>query len=49
MSHRLSCLFALLLVAGAILVLGRGPRPITVSKELLEATRLTRLQAATYA
>jgi hypothetical protein len=49
MSPRLSCLFALLLVADAILVIGRGPRPITLSKELLEVTRLTRLQAATYA
>ena len=50
MSRRLSCLFALLLVADAILVNGRGPRPITVGgKEVLEVTRLTRLQAATVA
>jgi hypothetical protein len=50
MSPRLLGLLALLFVADAIAVNGRGPRPITVGgKEVLEVTRLTRLQAATVA
>jgi hypothetical protein len=50
MSRRVLCLLALLFVTDAILVNGRGPRPITLSgKEVLEVTRLSRLQAATFA
>jgi hypothetical protein len=45
MSRRLLCLLALLLVADAIVIHGRGPRPITVSgKEVLEVSRIVRLQ-----
>ncbi len=50
MSRRVLCLLALLFVADAILVNGRGPRPVAVAgKEVLEATRLTRLYASTLA
>jgi hypothetical protein len=50
MSRHLSYLFALLLVADAIAVNGRGPRPVTISGQVvIEVTRLTRLQAATVA
>jgi hypothetical protein len=50
MPRRLSCLFALLLVADAILVTGRGPRPINLSgKDVLEMVRIERLQPATLA
>jgi hypothetical protein len=47
MSRRILCLFALLLVADAIAVNGRGPRPITISgQQALEVARLSRLHAA---
>ena len=50
MSRRCLCLLALLFVADAIVVNGRGPRPVTVAgKEVLEVVRLTRLQASTLA
>jgi hypothetical protein len=46
MSRRQKCLIALLFVADAMVVNGRGPRPITLSgKDVLEAARLTRLQS----
>jgi hypothetical protein len=48
MSRRLLCLLALLFVADAIAVHGRGPRSITLSgKEILEVSRIVRLQAPT--
>ena len=50
MSRRLLCLLALLFVADAIAVNGRGLRPVRLSgKEVIEVTRLTRLQDLTLA
>ena len=50
MSRRLSSLFALVFVAEAILVIGRGPRPVTIGgKEVIEVTRIMRLQASALA
>lgn len=50
MSRRLLCLLALLFVADAIAIHGRGPRPITLSgKEVLEVSRVIRLQASAIA
>lgn len=47
MSRRVLGLFSLLLVADAILVTGRGPRPITLNgQNTLEITRIYRLQTA---
>ncbi len=46
MSRRVLCLLALLFVSDAILVHGRGPRPVTFgSTQVLEVVRLTRLVA----
>jgi hypothetical protein len=47
MSRRILCILALLFVADAIAVNGRGPRPVVLSgKEVLDVTRLTRLQVS---
>jgi len=47
MSRRILCILALLLVADAIAVNGRGPRPVVLSgKEVLDVTRLTRMQVS---
>jgi hypothetical protein len=46
MSRRLLSLLALLLVADAVVVHGRGPRPITLSgKEIFEVSCIVRLQS----
>jgi hypothetical protein len=50
MSRRLLCLLALLFVADAIVIHGRGPRPINLmGKEVLEVTRIAKLQATALA
>jgi hypothetical protein len=50
MPRRLLSLLALLLVANAIVIHGRGPRPIALSgKEVLEVSRVVRLQASALA
>ena len=47
MSRRILCILALLFVADAIAVNGRGPRPVVLSgKEVLDVTRLTRMQVS---
>jgi len=47
MSPRILCILALLFVADAIAVNGRGPRPVVLSgKEVLDVTRLTRMQVS---
>ena len=50
MSRRVLCLLALVFVSDAILVNGRGPRPITIGgAQVLEVTRLARLHATSLA
>jgi len=47
MSRRVLGLLSLLLVADAIFVNGRGPRPVNLSgQNTLEVTRIQRLQTA---
>jgi hypothetical protein len=47
MSRRALCLLSLLLVAEAIVVNGRGPRPVSVSDpSMTEVTRIYRLRTA---
>jgi hypothetical protein len=47
MSRRVLALISLLLVADAVLVNGRAPRPVTLNgQNMLEMTRIHRLQTA---